>query len=144
MFITRTPLLNLGLCLGVFLVVLPHSTAYVQKNYSYPDGSTCYTCDYKITELLDDTEQCFLYPLTYPSTNLYCTAPGDACNGTYYPPGYGSDVDNTIHPGDKFQEVKSINRCQYQGNNHSHSAHQWVENCCFKPGSIVSISNLLV
>ena len=127
-------LLNLGLCLGGFLVILSRSTAYVQKNYTFPDGSTCYVCDH-FNIFLDDVNQCFYPPLVDPKSTIYCTAPGDACVGTYYPSGYEKGKG-------EFGQVISHDLCLYQGVNYTFNA--TLDNCCFKPGSVVSISNFLV
>ena len=133
MFITRaSSLLNPGLCLGGFLVTLPHFTASIQTNYNYtyPDGSICYVCQFESTSEYDQGI-CweFFLRLETKGSDIYCTAAGGACDGDYIP----ADV------GDR--DIDHWNKCLYRSFDRDKFRE---ENCCFKPGSTVCISNFLV
>ena len=143
------PLLTLSLCLGGILFTLPRSTA--KESFSFPDGSTCYTCEAGIDFEVDSDalHQCVYRQLVDSGSNLYCTAPGGACEGTYYPPGFeNSDADPRY--------ILSYNQCTYASVEYHPDAgsstidwhgdlyNRTVQDCCFKPGSPVCISNFLV
>ena len=128
---TRASLLNLGLCLGRFLVMFPRSTAsvhYVQTNYTFPDGSICYVCDYEWVFEASSHKCPFSIQPPFIETPTYCAAPDGACHGSYY-------LDNEQESIGLF--VTAFNKCFFDANNYSETGGVSDASCCFKPDSIV-------
>ena len=104
----------------------------VEKNYTYPDGSICYVCQYDSDAAYTFVACGFMFDIMLPESSIYCTAPGGACDGQYTPTGYKDNGGRII---------ASESKC-------AHISYDEVnlrrEGCCFKPGSTVCISNFLV
>ena len=143
MSITRAPFLTLGLCLGGILCILPRSIATGKSSYSFPDGSTCYVCDAGGSDW-SGLYECFLYDYESPGSTFYCSS-SSACDGEYYPPGYEASASALS------RTITSVDKCLYTAYDYTldlsspdYFSQFKVENCCFKPGSQVCISNFRV
>ena len=144
MSIARTPLLTLSLCLGGILCILPRSAASIEL-FTFPDGSTCHICD-SLGSIFSGLYDCVLGDLE-SMASLYCHAPDGGCVGKYYPDGYSYDASTP-------RVITSINKCIYESYDYTYctldpSSPDYlttykVEDCCFKPGSQVCISNFRV
>ena len=141
MSMMRAPLLNLVIGLGGFLIILPLSTANDMFKYIFPDESTCYFCPVHKTITLEIDSQCSRKLMIDPQSTLYCTAPDGACNGTYYPSWFKNGFTS-----DEYRIKYSVDQCLYEAIDYTGGgiSDGTDQVCCFKPGSIVSISNLLV
>lgn len=118
--------------------MLPSSSAENQTSYTFSDGGICYLCTVK-QDSLDyfSKNGCKVGDFTRPSSDFYCSAPGGACDGYYFPPGFSSGINNT-------REITGYDKCLYSAYDFVGYINYAVEICCFKPGSPVCLSNFLV